>query len=95
MEFRLVAHLAPPFVITVLLATARITRRGLNVSVGNRTDPDVFIRRWNRKRFDASELALVFDRLPVRIVIGEVTAMRLACDAGARVVNVPQPGVPG
>jgi len=95
MELRLVAHLAPAFVIAVLFAPASIARRSLNVAVGNRTDPHVFIRGRNRQRFDAPKLALVFDGPAVRIEIREVTAMRLACNTGPRVVNVTKPGVPG
>jgi len=88
MELRLVAHLAPTFMIAVLLASARVAGRGLNVTVGNRTDPDVAIRRRNRQSFDASELALVFDGLAVRIEIRKIPAAQLARNAGPRVVNV-------
>ena len=95
MELGFVADFAPAFMIAVLLAAARVTSGCLNVSVWNRTDPDVFIRRWNRERFDAAQLALVSDGFAVGIEIREVAPAQLARDAGPRVVNVAKPGIPG
>lgn len=95
MEFGFIADFTPAFVIAILLAAACITSGCLNVAVWNRTDPNIFVRRRNRERFDAADLALVFDRFTVGIEIREGAPAQLACDAGPRVVNVAKPGVPG
>jgi hypothetical protein len=95
MELGFVAHFAPALMIAILLASARVARRGLNVTVGNRTDPYVFVGGRDGKRLDASELRLVFDGLTVRIEIRKMPAVRLARDTGPVVVDVAKPGVPG
>jgi len=95
MELRFVANLLPAFVVAILFASTRVARRGLNVPVRNRTNPDVTVCGRDRERFDASELALVLDGFPVRIEIGEMPSAQLPRDAGPRVVDVAQPGVPG
>jgi hypothetical protein len=82
-------------VVAILFATTRITCRGLNVTVRDRTDPHVAICRRNRECCDAPELALIFDGLTVRIEIGEVPASQLARYSGPGIVDVAKPGVPG
>jgi hypothetical protein len=95
MELRFVANFLPALMVSILFASTRVARRSLNVTVRDRTNPDVAIRRWNCERFDAPKLALIPDELSIRIEIGEVAAMRFARNAGPRVVDVTKPGIPG
>ena len=56
---RLVAHLAPPRVVAVLLAAARVAPGRLDVAVRRRADPDVGPRRRDRERVDSRSLGPV------------------------------------
>jgi hypothetical protein len=92
---RLVAHVAPPGVIAVLLPAARVAARRLQVSVGEGTNPDLGPGRRDRELANTLELTFVGDRLAVGHVVGEPVPVSLARNAGPRVADVPEPGRAG
>jgi hypothetical protein len=90
--FRLVAHAAPFRMVAVLLASARVAARGLQVAVGLRADPDIGPGRGNHERLDALERGFVRDRLALGREVAEAILARFAPDAGLVVVDVAQAG---
>jgi hypothetical protein len=91
-ELRLVARGAIGRVVAVLLAPARIARRGLDVAVGIGADPHVGPRRRDGKRFEAAALVGVADSHTVRRVVGPPGSRALARDAGEAVRDIGEAG---
>ena len=60
--FPLVADVAPPRVIAILLPAARVAPDGLNMPARIRTNPDICPRRWNDQRLDSTEHGRILDR---------------------------------
>src|SRR5207248_5954905 len=59
--FHLVADVAPPRVIAILLPAARVAPDGLNMPARIRTNPDICPRRWNDQRLDSTEHGRILD----------------------------------
>jgi hypothetical protein len=75
----LVLGVAPPRVIAILLAAARVTAGGLQVSVRYRADPDVLSRRRNRHRLNPCERRWIAERLaPRRTYLNDLPRRRRA-----------------
>ena len=68
---RLVADLAPPRVIAILLAAARVAAGGLKMAARVGRDPDVLPCRRNHQRPDAVQLGLVAQHAASGSQIGE------------------------
>src|SRR6185369_17557087 len=79
--------------VAILLAPAVIDSRRLQMAVGVRAKPGVFIGGRKRDRVQAVDLVAIGDALSVGIEIGPVTARPLPADAGFAVAAVPQHGV--
>ena len=91
----------PVGVIAVLLASARVARRGLDVSVVAGTDPDIHIGRRDGQRADAPQRGLVPHRTSVRVDIPEAAGRAHAAQPrlivtdpaqSHRLVLLPSPG---
>jgi hypothetical protein len=91
--FGFIAHLAPPWVITALLAPAGIAACHLQVTIGRRADPDVLPCRWDHQAADARESGSIFQRLVIEIEIAEGFAVTLATVALLRVADVAETGI--
>ena len=51
-----IAHLTPARMIAILLACARVTAGGLEMSLRVGADPHLRVRRWNRQRIETPYL---------------------------------------
>ena len=86
----LVAHLAPPRVIAVLLAAARIAAGGLHVAERMRADPHVPPRRRDGERRDPADRLLVGHGASVGIHVAEARTAEPADARRASVVHVAE-----
>jgi hypothetical protein len=91
----LVADLAPPLMVAVLLAAARVATGGLQMPVGDRTDPDVAPRRRNHKQPNALERSFVTHFPTVGIDEAEAVARSLAANPRVVVADVSEMGEAG
>ncbi|KAG0772024.1 hypothetical protein G6F22_016029 [Rhizopus arrhizus] len=62
-----IAQCRPARVVPVLLAAPRVAAGGLEVPMGQGTDPDVFIGGRNDQRVDAGDLRVIFDAFSLRV----------------------------
>jgi hypothetical protein len=89
----LVARVAPPRVIAVLLAAARVAPGRLHVAARIGADPDVGPRRRDRERVDALNLRAIGDGAAARVDIAESAQAAQPPDAGrALIADVAQAG---
>src|SRR5438552_3400695 len=88
---RRVADLAPALVVAVLLAAFCVAAAGLDVAVGEWTDPDVLPRRGDGERADARQRRLVVDRVAARGQVFEVGSDPLSPNAWTFIADIPQP----
>src|SRR5439155_12402062 len=91
-ELRVVARVAVRGVVAVLLAAARVARRGLDVAVGIGADPHLGPGRRDGERIDSSSLPSVRDAAAVGQVVSPARADALARDAARAVGDIAQPG---
>src|SRR6185503_12676033 len=87
----LVARFAPAPVIPVLLATALVASRGLQMPVVADADPDLAPRGRDGEGPDPSQGRPVAHRAAVRMQVAEYLAPLLPRDPGSRVRHVSQP----
>src|SRR5690242_9132200 len=80
-EVQLVAKVAPPLVIDVLLPPAIVLAHRHDVPVLIRTDPDIAPRRWDHEVFDP-RLGGVGHRPAVRVAIAEPASVLTPADTG-------------
>ena len=84
--------------IPMLLAAARITSGGLQMSVGSGTNPHISPGRWNCERLDARQVFGIAQFLPVDAEVSEAFAVALAREARRLIGDISQadgPGRPG
>src|SRR6185437_13931290 len=85
---RLVAGLAPLRVVAVLLASPRVAAGGLQVTVGNGTDPYVHVRGWDRQAPDPKQGRLVAHGATVRPDVAEASTSPAAANPRRPVADV-------
>ncbi len=78
-------------VVAVLLASARVAARGLQVPALVAADPDRGPRRRNREPLESFDLRLVGHALALRVEVGEALAGRLAAKSLLAVARIAQP----
>ncbi len=88
---RFVAHLTPPLVIPVLLATTDIASGCLNVAVCARADPDILPGRRDHERLDPRKDLQIGDATPLRIAIGKSLPGPMAGDTRPVDVGITEP----
>jgi bacterioferritin len=81
LEFLPIALLTPRIVVAILASPGGICAHRLNVTMGPRTDPDVFPRWWNDQRGDAVEHLSVDYRLAVAPSVGKAATTAATGDA--------------
>ena len=91
-ELRVVANLAIPRVIAVLLATPCVPGGDLQVSAGRRTDPHVRPSRRDHELPNALEIGGIAERGAVRSRVRKAAPAPPASNAGGRVGDVPKTG---
>src|SRR4051794_8979423 len=82
------SHLAEAGVITVLLATFCVAAHRLNMTIGERANPDIGPGRRNGERLDPLQRLTLGNPRPVRSGIGEACARLLAANAGTVVRDI-------
>jgi hypothetical protein len=75
--------------VPILLAASRVTAGRLQVTVFERTDPNVHVRRRHGEGANAAKLCFVSDRLSMLIDVDEPPSDSTAPDARRTVVDVP------
>ena len=93
-ELLLAAAGFPAGVVAILLATAIVAPRRLQMGTGVRRYPDVGVGRGNRKGIQPFALEGVGDPSPVRPVVGESFPGPLPGDAGHVVAGIDETGLP-
>src|SRR2546425_12541202 len=94
-ELGFVARLAVARMVAILLSSARVARRRLDVSPGIGTDPDLGPGGRDRKGIDPFALGCRGDARSVRRIKGPTLARAFAPDSGEAVGDVAEPGAGG
>ena len=92
---RLVSHLAPARVVSVLLAAASVATDGLDVATLDRRDPDVGPCRWDGQRLEPSDPIWIDDAAAIGADVAEPAPRRSSANSGHRVADIAQPGLLG
>lgn len=94
-KFSSVATFAPFCVIPILLSSARVEGRGLEMAFRIGIYPDALISGWNGEFPNAFQNGYVPNFFPLRVDIIPLPHTSVALDAGFLVGGVGQPGISG
>ena len=89
-ELRLVAHLTPALVITVLLAPTSIASRRLQMSQRIGCNPNIAVGGWNDEFADAGKSSLITYWATVRAHIAKALAIANTSDARRVIAGVAE-----